>query len=169
MHGWVRRLLPGAMLVATLLLAACGGGGQGDAPRPADKNEGAGSQDIASGASSASGAVGERITVPGGSFTRVSPTELREMMRQEEIVLVNTHVPFEGNIPGTDVSIPYDEIGRNVDRLPGKDTKIVLYCRSGSMSAEAAKTLVDLGYDDVWDLGGGMIAWKESGFSLEGV
>ena len=169
MHGWVRRLLPGAMLVATLLLAACGGGGQGDAPSAADKDEGAGSQDIAPGASSASGAVGERITVPGGSFTRVSPTELREMMRQEEIVLVNTHVPFEGNIPGTDVSIPYDEIGRNVDRLPGKDTKIVLYCRSGSMSAEAAKTLVDLGYDDLWDLGGGMIAWKEAGFSLKGV
>jgi len=167
-HGWVRHLLLGAMLLATLLLAACGGG-QGNAPRAADKDEGAGSQDVASGASSASGTVGERITVSGGSFTRVSPTELREMMRQEDIVLVNTHVPFEGNIPDTDASIPYDEIGRNLDRLPGKDAKIVLYCRSGSMSAEAAETLVRLGYDDVWDLGGGMIAWKEAGFSLKGV
>ena len=168
MQGWIARLLPGVVLVATLLLAACGGG-QGDAPRTADNHEGAGSQDVASGVSSASGAVGERITVSGGSFTRVSPTELREMMRQEDIMLVNTHVPFEGNIPGTDLSIPYDRIGRNLDRLPGKDAKIVLYCRSGSMSAEAAKTLVDLGYDDLWDLGGGMIAWKEAGFSLKGV
>ena len=169
MQNWVRRLLSCAMLVATLLLAACGGGGQGDVPRPAHKDEGAGSQDVASGASSASGAVGERITVSGGSFTRVSPSELREMMRQEDIALVNTHVPFEGNIPGTDLSIPYDEIGGNLDRLPGKDAKIVVYCSSGSMSAEAAETLVGLGYDDVWDLGGGMIAWKEAGFSLNGV
>ena len=168
MQGWIARLLPGVVLVATLLLAACGGG-QGDAPRTADNHEGAGSQDVASGASSASGAVGERITVSGGSFTRVSPTELREMMRQEEIVLVNTHVPFEGNIPGTDLSIPYDKIGRNLERLPSKDAKIALYCRSGSMSAEAAQTLVRLGYDDVRDLGGGMIAWKEAGFSLKGV
>jgi rhodanese-related sulfurtransferase len=167
-YGWVRRLLPGAVFVATLLLAACGGG-QGDPPRSADNREGAGSQDVASGASSASGAVGKRIAVSGGSFTRVSPSELRQMMRREDIALVNTHVPFEGNIPGTDVSIPYDEIGRNLDRLPSKDAKIVLYCRSGSMSAEAAETLVGLGYDDVWDLGGGMIAWKEAGFPLEGV
>jgi rhodanese-related sulfurtransferase len=168
-QGWVGRLLACAVLVATLLLAACGGGGQADAPRDAGNPGSASSQDVASGASADSGAVGERITVSGGSFARVSPTELREMMRQEDIVLVNTHVPFEGDIPGTDLSIPYDKIGRNLDRLPGKDAKIVLYCRSGSMSAEAAETLVGLGYDDVWDLGGGMIAWKETGFSLEGV
>jgi rhodanese-related sulfurtransferase len=36
------------------------------------------------------------------------------------------------------------------------------------MSAKAAKTLVGLGYDDVWDLWGGMIAWEEAGFRLEG-
>ncbi len=168
MRGWVRRLPPCAVLLAALLLSACGGGGQADAPREAGNPESASSQDFASGASSASGAAGERITVPGGSFTRVSPTELREMMPREDFALVNTHVPFEGNIPGTDLSIPYDEIGGNLDRLPVKDAKIVLYCRSGSMSAEAAETLVGLGYDDVWDLPGGMIDWEEAGFRLEG-
>jgi rhodanese-related sulfurtransferase len=90
------------------------------------------------------------------------------MMEQQDLELVNTHVPFEGNIPGTDLSIPYDEVGRNLDRLPGEEARIVLYCRSGNMSAKAAKTLVGLGYDDVWDLRGGMIAWEEAGFRLEG-
>jgi rhodanese-related sulfurtransferase len=112
--------------------------------------------------------VGERIRAPGGSFTRVSPEELRSTMREDELVLVNTHVPFEGDIPGTDLSIPYGEIGRNLERLPGKDEKIALYCRSGTMSAAAAKTLVRLGYNDVWDLEGGMIAWREAGYRLKG-
>jgi rhodanese-related sulfurtransferase len=115
-----------------------------------------------------SGEVGEKISVSGGTYTRVSPTQLRGVMQREDVVLVNTHVPFEGNIPATDHSIPYDEIGRNPDRLPGEDATIVLYCRSGNMSAEAAETLVRLGYEDVWDLRGGMIAWQKAGFRLEG-
>jgi rhodanese-related sulfurtransferase len=115
-----------------------------------------------------SGEVGESVSASGGSFTRVAPTELRGMMQKQDLELVNTHVPFEGNIPATDLSIPYDEIGHNLDRLPGKEARIVLYCRSGNMSAEAARTLVGLGYDDVWDLRGGMIAWEEAGFRLKG-
>ncbi len=89
-------------------------------------------------------------------------------MQREDVVLVNTHVPFEGNIPGTDFSIPYDEIERNLDRLPGEEARVVLYCRSGNMSTEAAKTLVGLGYTDVWELRGGMIAWEKAGFRLSG-
>ena len=152
-----KRLVTGAALLAALLLAACGGG-------EAVSSSGAGAED----APRSDAAVGERIPVPGGSFTRVSPEELRSTMREDEIVLVNTHVPFEGDIPGTDLSIPYDQIGRNLDRLPGKDEKIALYCRSGTMSAAAAETLVRVGYDNVWDLEGGMIAWREAGYRLKG-
>ena len=112
--------------------------------------------------------MGERIPAPGGSFTRVSPEELRSAMREGEIELINTHVPFEGDIPGTDLSIPYDEIRRNLEQLPGKKEEIALYCRSGRMSAAAAETLVGLGYKNVWDLKGGMIAWQEAGYRLEG-
>jgi rhodanese-related sulfurtransferase len=44
----------------------------------------------------------------------------------------------------------------------------VLYCRSGNMSAEAAETLVRLGYDEVWDLRREMIVWEKASFRLEG-
>jgi rhodanese-related sulfurtransferase len=151
-----RLLLLIVVLSGAALLTACGG-------RVADSHRGSG------GADAASGKVGERIAVPGGSYTRLSPTELKSMMRREDVVLVNTHIPFEGNIPGTDLSIPYNEIGGKAQhRLPDKEARIAVYCRSGTMSAEAARTLVRLGYTDVWDLGGGMRAWEKASFPLEG-
>ena len=50
------------------------------------------------------------------------------------------------------------------DKLPvDKNAPIALYCRSGRMSADAGEQLLALGYTNVYDLHGGMIAWKESG------
>ena len=161
----LRRLAACSALMGALLLTACGGG-QASAPDGSGGSGGKGSGNAVPMAPS--GEVGERVSVSGSSFTRVSPTELRGVMQREDVVLVNTHVPFEGNIPGTDLSIPYDEIGRNLDRLPGEDARVVLYCRSGNMSTEAAKTLVGLGYTEVWELRGGMIAWEKAGFRLSG-
>jgi rhodanese-related sulfurtransferase len=81
-------------------------------------------------------------------------------------VLVNTHVPYEGELPQTDLFIPFDEIADHRDELPGKDEKIILYCRSGSMSTTAAETLVRLGYTNVYEVDGGMRSWDEAGYEL---
>jgi rhodanese-related sulfurtransferase len=103
----------------------------------------------------------------GGSYTDVSAGSLHTMLKDKDFPLINVHIPYEGEIEGTDLFIPFDEIEANVDRLPlDKGAKLVLYCRSGSMSATAARTLVGLGYSDVWNLDGGMIAWEEAGYPL---
>jgi rhodanese-related sulfurtransferase len=111
---------------------------------------------------------GEKVEVPGGAYTDASVAELQKMLANKDFTFVNVHIPFEGDIAGTDVSIPYNEIEQNLSKLPAdKDAKIVLYCRSGRMSSIAAETLVGLGYINVWNLKGGMVEWEEAGLPLE--
>ena len=142
---------PGFLLA--FVLAACGGQGDGDAAAPAT--------DLAS----------QTQVVPvegGGSYTDVSADGLALMLEDKDFPLINVHIPFEGELEGTDAHIPFDQIDQHLDALPAdKDAQIVLYCRSGSMSATSARTLVNLGYTDVWNLDGGMIAWEASGRPLQ--
>lgn len=107
--------------------------------------------------------------VPGPEDRLLAPTDLAEMLADKNFFFVNTHIPYEGEIEGTDAFIPYDQIEENLALFPSdRDAEIVLYCRSGRMSAIAADVLESLGYTNVWDLEGGMIAWEEAGLSLAG-
>jgi len=101
------------------------------------------------------------------AITRVNPDQLAQMLvGPKDFTLVNVHVPYEGEIAQTDLQIPYDQVDAHLTQLPGKDAKIVLYCRSGRMSDIAARRLVELGYTRLYDLAGGMVAWEASGRSL---
>ena len=112
--------------------------------------------------------VGKVVKVDNGSYKDISVSELQTMMNYKDFTLVNVHIPFEGNLPKTDLSIPYDTIGQNLDKLPGdKSAKIVLYCRSDRMSTIAAGELVNLGYTNIWNLDGGMAAWEQAGQTIE--
>ena len=112
--------------------------------------------------------VGQQIPVSGGSYTDITIAELQTMLANKDFTFVNVHIPFEGDIANTDLSIPYNEIEQNLQRMPAeKDAKIVLYCRSDRMSRVAAEKLVSLGYTNVWNLDGGMVAWEQAGLPLE--
>lgn len=111
---------------------------------------------------------GETVSVTGGSYQNITADELNTLMKDKDFAFINVHIPFAGNITGTDLSIAYDQIEQNLLQLPlDKSAKIVLYCRSGRMSAIAAEELVSLGYTNVWNLDGGMDAWEQSGYKLE--
>jgi rhodanese-related sulfurtransferase len=111
---------------------------------------------------------GEVVSVNDGSYKNVTPKELNAMLKNKDFVFVNVHIPFAGNIAGTDLSIPYDQIENELSQLPSdKSAKIVLYCRSGHMSTIAAEKLVSLGYTNIWSLKGGMVEWEKAGFTLE--
>jgi rhodanese-related sulfurtransferase len=111
---------------------------------------------------------GRTISVVDGSYQDVTAKELDSMLKSKDFLFINVHIPLAGNIAGTDLFIAYDQIEQNLSQLPAdKSMKIVLYCRSGRMSAIAAEELVSLGYANVWNLDGGMDDWVQSGYKLE--
>lgn len=98
--------------------------------------------------------------------TKIDADQLATMLQNKDFTFVNVHIPYAGEIANTDLQIPYNEMPANLDKLPDKDAKIVLYCRSGRMSDEASQELVKLGYTNVYDVVGGMQAWTASGREL---
>lgn len=100
------------------------------------------------------------------SATLASPEEFVARVGDPGAFLVNVHTPYEGEIAGTDAFIVFDQIAGD-PRLPAdENTEILLYCRSGRMSAIAADTLLEAGYTNVVDLEGGMVAWEAAGLSV---
>lgn len=100
-------------------------------------------------------------------YTSIKSDELAQMLKSKNFYLVNVHIPYAGEIESTDAKIPYNEIKENIGKFPqDKGARIVVYCMSGSMSRTAAQILVSLGYTNVLDLTGGMIAWERDGYKL---
>jgi sulfur-carrier protein adenylyltransferase/sulfurtransferase len=73
----------------------------------------------------------------------------------------------EGVLPGA-VHIPRGELEQRIEGLvPDRSREIVVYCAGGSRSAFAAKSLGELGYENVVNLAGGFTDWKRNGYPVE--
>lgn len=121
------------------------------------------------GACQSSPQAGKEVSVDGGSYRVVSVQELQTMLESKDFVMVNVHIPWQGDIPQTDLRLAYDQIGENLDQLPReKDAKILVYCLTSGMAKKAIVTLISEGYTNLWMLDGGTTAWEEAGLSLEG-
>lgn len=96
------------------------------------------------------------------SYHSVSPVAFKEMMQHKDFVLIDVHIPLQEHLKGTDLVIAYNDIESKLEELPkDKNTKIVLYCKGGSMSQIAAKKLIELGYTELYDLIGGKEAYDK--------
>lgn len=131
------------LILLTALIAACGQG----TPAPTELTETGFPKNTA-------------------GYADINVQQLAEMLPDKDFILVNVHIPYEGELAQTDLFIAYNRITDNLDQLPDKDAPIVLYCRSGRMSTEAAEELAGLGYSNVLELDGGFIAWEAAGYDL---
>jgi len=74
---------------------------------------------------------------------------------------------MEGRIPGA-IHIPRGNLESRIEQAaPDRGQPILLYCAAGNRSAFAAKTLEELGYENVASLSGGYTDWKRNGFPTE--
>ena len=93
-----------------------------------------------------------------GSYKTISSTEAQQMIEDNKDALildVRTAAEYEsGHIPNA-VNLSNEDIqAGKVDSLKDKSQLIMVYCRSGNRSRQAAQKLAELGYTNVVDFGG---------------
>lgn len=92
----------------------------------------------------------------------VTVTELKQMIdNKEDFQLIDVREPHEADIAqiGGEL-IPMGEVMSNLDRI-SKDKKVVIHCRSGARSGTICKALESQGYNNVYNLKGGILAWSK--------
>ena len=105
----------------------------------------------------------ERYIENEGIIKHVSMDDIVEIMNENKnyiILDVRTIAEYnEGHIPNA-ICIPNETIGSNtISELPYKEQLILVYCRSGNRSKQAAEKLKKLGYTNLIEFGG-IIDWK---------
>lgn len=92
------------------------------------------------------------------SYTMISQDEAKEMMKKDDghvVVDVRRQDEYDnGHIPGA-ILIPNESIGdKQPEQLPDTDQIILIYCRSGNRSKQAAEKLSKMGYRNIYEFGG---------------
>ena len=97
------------------------------------------------------------------TYRQITMDEAVTMMAQETgYIILDVRRPDEyatGHIPNA-INVPNESIGTSdIPELPDKDQLIMVCCRSGRRSKEAAEKLVKLGYTNIVEFGG-ILDWK---------
>ena len=111
----------------------------------------------------------ERIDVM-SLIRTVDVVTLKLWLESAEAVILDVREPaeyYEGRINGA-INIPLSTILVGIDQLKNlQGKKIILQCRVGGRSMRACQLLQAEGFEhDVWNLEGGIDAWKEAGYSI---
>ena len=104
--------------------------------------------------------------------TLVDARAAQELVTSDpEVVLLDIRTTEEvsaGAIPGARMIDFYSPTFRaDIDTLD-RDATYLVYCRSGNRSAQATQLMADLGFKDVYELEGGVLAWANAGLALAG-
>jgi rhodanese-related sulfurtransferase len=100
----------------------------------------------------------------------LNAAELNDLLQDdgEDILLVDVRSQSEfihdGHIDGAQL-IPLQQLLQQASELP-RDQEIVFVCRSGNRSMVACQQMMQLGFDNVKNFSGGMIAWQMAGYPV---
>ncbi|MCK6448433.1 MAG: rhodanese-like domain-containing protein [Planctomycetes bacterium] len=114
-------------------------------------------------ASVAEGARPTREMILDGQLWRdVDGVEATRMLEQGALRIVDVRTPQEtagGVLPGA-LLVPVDELEARLAELPNDGKRTLLYCAGGGRSAAACDFLTSKGYRELYNLAGGIGAWK---------
>jgi len=103
-------------------------------------------------------------------ISEIDAPSAQERLADEETLFLDVREAAEwdeGHVPGA-VHIPRGSLESRVEGLlHDRSRPLVVYCAGGNRSAFAAKSLEELGYEDVASLAGGFADWKRNGFPFE--
>ena len=98
-------------------------------------------------------------------FASLTPAAAVQLMNNEEIVVLDVREPSEtaaGKIAKA-IQIPVGAISKRLGELEKhKDKTLLVYCKSGARAGVACKELGKNGFEKVFSLNGGMLAWQEA-------
>ncbi len=99
----------------------------------------------------------------------IDSSELSQWLEQDEPpVLIDVRTPKEmaqASIP-TGQPMPLTVLPLRMNEIP-KDKQVVFYCRTGARSAQACMYMAQQGWDNVYNLHGGIINWAHHGLPIE--
>lgn len=106
------------------------------------------------------------------NITSVPATEFENIIKGDSVQLLDVRTPLEyaeGHIAGAlNINVQSDDFQQVAEKELSKDSTILVYCRSGRRSMNAAEILTKLGYKVV-NLKGGIIEWREDGLPVTNV
>lgn len=99
----------------------------------------------------------------------VDAATFKELIEKEDGIILDVRTPEEvvnGHIPNASTINIYDEDFEAKINLMQKDKTIYVYCKSGGRSSQAAQLLQKNGFDKVYNLDGGTMAWEKNNYPL---
>lgn len=149
----IRKPLAACTLVVLLLTSACSGGNNTTSNEPT-QTETTEASDTAAGI--------RLVTAAEGAEIQANPPT--------DLVILDVRTPeefAEGHLEGAVMIDFYND--NFADQLAELDPDVpyLLYCRSGNRSGQTAALMTTLGFSDVADINGGVIAWSEANLELK--
>lgn len=105
---------------------------------------------------------------PEEPFTRISPSEAEEMLKRDDVAIIDVREPHEynaGHVPGATL-IPVNSVYARRQELP-QDKELIFVCALGQRSALACEMAAAAGFTQIYNLDGGTEAWIKANYPVD--
>ena len=104
------------------------------------------------------------------SVQEINVDQAREILKKGKALFIDVREPqeYEEGIVRGALRVPRGVLELQIERMiPERDQEIVIYCAGGARSALAAKSLKEMGYQNVKSMVGGFTVWEAAGYETE--